>query len=139
MAEATRRLLEMLDQELQHEQGAVIQQHAESNFYSVVRDYCGHGIGQIFHEDPQVLHYGKAGEGMALVEGMTFTIEPMINAGSQSQPIEGRRGGAAMTTQRKVRTCFWFARRGIDARGERVAPYLHPVALEPFVDLLLGR
>ena len=62
--------------------GAVIQQHAESNFYSVVRDYCGHGIGRVFHEDPQVLHYGKAGLVMALVEGMTFTIEPMINAGS---------------------------------------------------------
>ncbi len=62
--------------------GATIQKHAEANFYSVVRDYCGHGIGRIFHEDPQVLHYGRAGQGMALVEGMTFTIEPMINAGT---------------------------------------------------------
>ena len=62
--------------------GAVIQKHAETNRFSVVRDYCGHGIGHIFHEEPQIVHYGKAGTGLALVEGMTFTIEPMINAGS---------------------------------------------------------
>lgn len=61
--------------------GHVIQQHAESNYYSVVRDYCGHGIGRQFHEEPQVLHYGKPGTGLELQEGMTFTIEPMINAG----------------------------------------------------------
>ena len=62
--------------------GQIIQQHAESNYYSVVRDYCGHGIGQVFHEDPQVMHFGRKGEGMVLQQGMTFTIEPMINAGS---------------------------------------------------------
>jgi methionyl aminopeptidase len=61
--------------------GHVIQQHAEKHHYSVVREYCGHGIGRIFHEDPQVLHYGKPGTGYELKEGMTFTIEPMINAG----------------------------------------------------------
>ena len=61
--------------------GHAIQQHAEKNNFSVVREYCGHGIGRIFHEDPQVLHYGRPGTGMALKEGMTFTIEPMINAG----------------------------------------------------------
>jgi len=61
--------------------GHIIQQHAESNYYSVVREYCGHGIGRQFHEDPQVLHYGTPGTGLALKEGMTFTIEPMINAG----------------------------------------------------------
>lgn len=61
--------------------GHVIQQHAEANHFSVVREYCGHGIGQGFHEDPQVLHYGKPGIGLRLEEGMVFTIEPMINAG----------------------------------------------------------
>ena len=61
--------------------GYAIQSHAESHDFSVVREYCGHGIGRIFHEDPQVLHYGTPGTGMELVEGMTFTIEPMINAG----------------------------------------------------------
>lgn len=61
--------------------GHAIQQHAERQGFSVVREYCGHGIGRIFHEDPQVLHYGKPGTGMELVPGMIFTIEPMINAG----------------------------------------------------------
>ncbi len=61
--------------------GHAIQQHAEAHGYSVVREYCGHGIGREFHEDPQVLHYGDAGKGLALVAGMTFTVEPMINAG----------------------------------------------------------
>ncbi len=62
--------------------GHVIQQHAQANRFSVVREYCGHGIGRVFHEEPQVLHYGKADTGMALQAGMTFTIEPMINAGT---------------------------------------------------------
>lgn len=61
--------------------GAAIQKHAEKNGYSVVREFCGHGIGRKFHEDPQVLHYGKAGTGVKLEPGMIFTIEPMINAG----------------------------------------------------------
>ncbi len=63
--------------------GAVIQQIAESRGYSVVREYCGHGIGREFHEEPQVLHYGKKGTGVELKAGMTFTIEPMINLGSR--------------------------------------------------------
>ena len=61
--------------------GAAIQAHAERHGYSVVREFCGHGIGRKFHEEPQVLHYGKAGTGLRLEPGMTFTIEPMINAG----------------------------------------------------------
>jgi methionyl aminopeptidase len=62
--------------------GAAIQQHAEKNHFSVVRDYCGHGIGTIFHEEAlQILHYGTPGTGMILEPGMTFTIEPMVNAG----------------------------------------------------------
>ena len=61
--------------------GHAIQRHAEHNGYSVVREFCGHGIGLNFHEEPQVLHYGKPGTGLVLEEGMTFTIEPMINAG----------------------------------------------------------
>jgi len=61
--------------------GAAIQAHAEKNGFSVVREFCGHGIGRKFHEDPQILHYGKAGTGLQLEAGMTFTVEPMINAG----------------------------------------------------------
>jgi methionyl aminopeptidase len=61
--------------------GHAIQKHAETNRYSVVRDFCGHGIGKAFHEEPQVLHYGKPGAGTALEAGMIITIEPMINLG----------------------------------------------------------
>jgi methionine aminopeptidase type I len=61
--------------------GAAIQQHIEKNRFSVVREYCGHGIGRAFHEDPQVLHYGTAGAGLELKAGMTLTVEPMVNAG----------------------------------------------------------
>ncbi|CCF96166.1 type I methionyl aminopeptidase [Ralstonia solanacearum] len=63
--------------------GHVIQQHAEAAGYSVVREYCGHGIGKVFHEDPQILHYGRPGTGLELKAGMIFTIEPMINAGKR--------------------------------------------------------
>jgi len=61
--------------------GHAIQSHAESNGYSVVREFCGHGIGRKFHEEPQILHYGQPGTGMPLQPGMIFTVEPMINAG----------------------------------------------------------
>jgi len=64
--------------------GHAIQTFTESKRYSVVREYCGHGIGRVFHEEPQVLHYGKADTGVTLEEGMTFTIEPMINAGKRN-------------------------------------------------------
>jgi methionyl aminopeptidase len=63
--------------------GAAIQGFVEPQHLSIVREYCGHGIGQIFHEDPQVLHYGERGAGIPLVPGMTFTIEPMVNAGKR--------------------------------------------------------
>jgi methionyl aminopeptidase len=63
--------------------GHAIQTHAENAGYSVVREYCGHGIGQVFHDEPQIVHYGKPGLGEQLHEGMTFTIEPMINAGKR--------------------------------------------------------
>ena len=63
--------------------GAAIQRHAEARGFSVVREFCGHGIGRRFHEEPQILHYGRAGQGVRLQAGMTFTIEPMINAGKR--------------------------------------------------------
>ena len=67
--------------------GYAIQRHAEAHNFSVVREYCGHGIGREFHEDPQVLHYGRPGTGLALEPGMTFTIEPMINAGKRHTKV----------------------------------------------------
>jgi methionyl aminopeptidase len=63
--------------------GAAIQRYVEAERFSVVREYCGHGIGRIYHEEPQVLHYGVAGTGMRLEKGMTFTIEPMVNEGAR--------------------------------------------------------
>jgi len=69
--------------------GYAIQDFAESQRCAVVREYCGHGIGRVFHEDPQVLHYGKPGTGMEIAEGMTFTIEPMLNAGRRHVKLLG--------------------------------------------------
>lgn len=72
--------------------GHTIQEYVEKHNYSVVRDYCGHGIGRVFHDEPSVLHYGKEGTGVVLQEGMFFTIEPMVNAGhyaSLVSPIDG--------------------------------------------------
>ena len=68
--------------------GQAIQKHAESMGYSIVREYCGHGIGRNFHEDPHVLHYGKVGTGMELAPGMTFTVEPMVNAGKKETRVQ---------------------------------------------------
>jgi methionyl aminopeptidase len=61
--------------------GYAVQRHAESNGFSIVREFCGHGIGRQFHEEPQVLHYGRPGTGLKLQAGMIFTVEPMVNAG----------------------------------------------------------
>jgi len=82
--------------------GHIIQTLAESNNYSVVREYCGHGIGRIFHEDPQVLHYGKPGTGIELVEGMTFTIEPMINLGERYTKLSKTDGWTVTTRDRRL-------------------------------------
>ena len=81
--------------------GHAIQQFAEGQGFSVVREFCGHGIGQGFHEEPQVLHYGRAGTGMELKEGMTFTIEPMINQGRAETRTLGD-GWTAITKDRKL-------------------------------------
>ena len=67
--------------------GHAIQSHAEANRFSVVREFCGHGIAKVFHDEPQVLHYGRPGTGVILKEGMSFTIEPMINAGKRNIKI----------------------------------------------------
>ena len=77
--------------------GYAIQKHAEGNHYSVVRDYCGHGIGANFHEDPQVLHYGTPNTGTTLEEGMCFTIEPMLNLGSHKTKLSKRDGWTVET------------------------------------------
>ncbi|MEI6334470.1 MAG: type I methionyl aminopeptidase [Methylococcaceae bacterium] len=85
--------------------GQAIQKHAESNRYSVVRDFCGHGIGKYFHEEPQVLHYGKAGEGVVLAAGMIITIEPMINLGKRDVKVLPD-GWTAVTKDRSLSAQF---------------------------------
>jgi len=81
--------------------GHAIQKHAEANRYSVVREFCGHGIGKKFHEDPQVLHYGKAGTGEVLEAGMTLTIEPMLNLGKRHVKVLAD-GWTAVTKDRSL-------------------------------------
>ncbi len=98
--------------------GEVIQKHAESNGYSVVREYCGHGIGTVFHEEPQILHYGKAGTGLELKEGMTFTIEPMINMGKKETRLLGD-GSTAITKDRKL-TAQWEHTLVVTADGYEI-------------------
>ena len=85
--------------------GAAIQKHAEANGFSVVREFCGHGIGRRFHEDPQVLHYGKPGAGIEIQPGMTFTIEPMINAGKAA--ISELNDGWTIVTKDRSLSAQW--------------------------------
>ena len=85
--------------------GHAIQKHAETNRYSVVRDFCGHGIGKAFHEEPQVLHYGKPGAGTALEAGMIITIEPMINLGKCGVKVLAD-GWTAVTRDRSLSAQF---------------------------------
>jgi len=96
--------------------GNIIQQYAESNHYSVVREYCGHGIGRIFHEEPQVLHYGTPKTGMIIEEGMTFTIEPMINAGTRHTKLS-RKDGWTVTTRDRRLSAQWEHTLAVTADG----------------------
>ncbi|MGN6818947.1 MAG: type I methionyl aminopeptidase [Sphingomonas sp.] len=85
--------------------GFAIERHAKRNGYSVVREFCGHGIGRAMHEEPQVLNFGRPGTGMKLREGMVFTIEPMINQGSRKVSTE-RDGWTVVTNDRKLSAQF---------------------------------
>lgn len=95
--------------------GAAIQQLAEKNRYSIVREYCGHGIGRTFHEDPQVLHYGEKGTGMVLKPGMCFTIEPMVNLGKRHIKLLGDQW-TVITKDRKL-SAQWEHTLGITETG----------------------
>ncbi len=103
--------------------GHVIQKHAEANRFSVVRDFCGHGIGKVFHEEPQVLHYGQPGTGMELKAGMIFTIEPMINAGTWHTKILPD-GWTAVTKDHKL-SAQWEHTVLVTASGAEVLTARH--------------
>ncbi len=85
--------------------GHVIQVHAEKHNYSIVREYCGHGIGEVFHEDPQVLHYGRPGTGDVLKTGMCLTVEPMVNAGERHSKLL-KDGWTVVTKDRSLSAQF---------------------------------
>jgi methionyl aminopeptidase len=98
--------------------GHAIQHCATRNGYSVVRDYCGHGIGRQMHEAPQVTHYGMKGKGMVLKEGMTFTIEPMINQGTSKVKVK-KDGWTVVTTDKKL-SAQWEHTSAVTADGYEV-------------------
>lgn len=98
--------------------GFAIQQHAKTHGYSVVREYCGHGIGREMHEEPQILHYGKPNSGLVLREGMTFTIEPMINQGEAK--VKTKRDGWTVVTRDKKLSAQWEHTIAVTADGYEV-------------------
>ena len=98
--------------------GHAIQTLAESRNYSVVREYCGHGIGRGFHEDPQILHYGVPGQGMTILEGMTFTVEPMINAGKRGTRL--LKDGWTVVTQDRTLSAQWEHTILVTAQGAEI-------------------
>jgi methionyl aminopeptidase len=98
--------------------GHAIQSYAEGQRFSVVRDFCGHGLGRVFHDAPSILHFGEAGEGLALREGMFFTIEPMINAGHYDVKILSD-GWTAVTKDRSLSAQFEHS-IGVTATGYEI-------------------
>ena len=99
--------------------GFAIQNYAESQGFSVVRDYCGHGIGRVFHTEPNVLHYGKKDTGTVLQEGMFFTIEPMINAGSY-ETILNKHDDWTVTTRDKSLSAQFEHTIGVTKNGYEI-------------------
>ena len=98
--------------------GTVIAKHARSNHYSVVEEYCGHGIGREMHEEPQVLHVGQPGRGLVLKEGMTFTVEPMINQGQAK--VKNKKDGWAVVTRDRKLSAQWEHTVAVTATGYEV-------------------
>ncbi|MGP5712937.1 type I methionyl aminopeptidase [Vreelandella alkaliphila] len=98
--------------------GYAIQQYAEKQGYSIVREYCGHGIGREMHEEPQVLHYGKKGKGLVLQEGMVFTIEPMVNQGKAK--IKTKKDGWTVVTSDKKLSAQWEHTIAVTSSGFEV-------------------
>lgn len=98
--------------------GHAIQQYAEKQGYSIVRDYCGHGIGREMHEEPAVLHFGRPGKGLVLQEGMTFTIEPMVNQGKAK--VKTKKDGWTVVTSDKKLSAQWEHTIAVTADGYEV-------------------
>jgi methionyl aminopeptidase len=105
--------------------GHTIQSYVEHNGFSVVRDFCGHGIGKVFHCSPSVVHYGKPGEGIVLKEGMFFTIEPMVNAGKYAVSVLSD-GWTAVTKDRSLSAQFEHT-LGVTANGVEIFTQIDPL------------
>ncbi len=99
--------------------GHAIQSYAESHHYSMVRDYCGHGLGRVFHAPPNVLHYGRPGEGMVIEEGMFFTVEPMVNVGKPETRLNQVDGWTVTTRDRSLSAQFEHS-LGVTATGYEI-------------------
>jgi methionyl aminopeptidase len=104
--------------------GYAVQSFVESNRYSIVRDYCGHGIGKVFHAPPNILHYGKRGEGIMLKEGMFFTVEPMVNVGRAETKLNQRDGWTVTTKDRSLSAQFEHS-IGVTADGFEIFTLSH--------------
>ncbi|KPQ30972.1 type I methionyl aminopeptidase [Halomonas sp. HL-93] len=109
--------------------GHAIQHHAEKHGYSIVREYCGHGIGREMHEEPQVLHYGQRGKGLVLKEGMVFTIEPMINQGKAK--IKTKKDGWTVVTSDKKLSAQWEHTVAVTSSGFEVLTLRDEERIEP--------
>lgn len=112
--------------------GHAIQKHAEAQRFSVVREYCGHGIGKVYHDEPQVLHYGTPGAGVVLKEGMTFTIEPMINEGTRFTRVLPD-GWTVVTKDRKL-SAQWEHTVAVTADGVDVLTRIPGDDNDPFLN-----
>ncbi len=108
--------------------GHAIQSHTQKNGYSVVREYCGHGIGREMHEEPNVLHYGQAGKGLVLQEGMVFTIEPMINQGKAK--VKVKKDGWTVVTSDKKLSAQWEHTIAVTADGYEVLTLRNEESIE---------
>ena len=93
--------------------GHAIQEYAEGNRCSIVREYCGHGIGKLFHEEPQILHYGKPGQGLTIQAGMVFTIEPMVNEGKRQVRLLAD-DWTVVTKDRSLSACLLYTSDAAD-------------------------
>jgi methionyl aminopeptidase len=103
--------------------GHAIQHYAEKQGYSIVREYCGHGIGREMHEEPAVLHFGRPGKGLVLQEGMTFTIEPMINQGKAK--VKTKKDGWTVVTSDKTLSAQWEHTIAVTSTGYEVLTLRH--------------
>ncbi len=110
--------------------GAAIQQVAESAGFSVVKEYCGHGVGQVYHAEPQILHYGRPGSGLVLKKGMIFTIEPMINAGKAATSVLSD-GWTVVTKDRSLSAQWEHMVAVTDTGFDLLTPWPDPSAEYP--------